>query len=1099
MRVLPNPDHGEAAGPASGHAVDPAIEARRAEVTGEALRERATANLEAQLVRARAELDAAREQRAGLAARLKQAERDLRAARQTEFAETARREELEADAAGADRRAQEETAHLRTALAAREQRVAELEEELTRLLSTGLHDRLHENEQNVARLERALTAERAVRQQALADLAAERDRSAAEVMLLQSELEHRGHVHDAISRQLVDLRHELDSARGQLAVDAGRKAVAEAVLADLGATAAQLRAQLQELERDGAVLRQQLAAAQAAVVQREQQAAAAEAALAAAEAGQAQLRQELDAAAVALRAASSDAAETHVRLQGVEQALGAAEARSRELARRLETERLQWIQNEAGLQRAIAQEREGFQATLAHTRAELEQALAQERARFTTEMEGVRTGIHALRERLTGSQEALSAQLAAERQARTQIEQQVLVEHAARVAAEEQLLEAQAAAAVADERVESERRARAGFESRLAERDAQIADVMAAVTALRGELERARAQYSVQEEREAQLEALVGELVTTTEALNSEFEHELAALETAQERQLSGQRTQFEAQLATLEGRVVDLREQMATATADMVRKLEAERTARRRAESELQKERELTAAAAAEREPAEGDGPDDDVAALRTELQRREREAELAEERIVELEDELEEARVALRPQADLPPADHPALTPATSGTGSSAESVEALADEADSVIIDLARAAARLRTRRGEEPAVPPPAATDEPATPAEATSVAEADENGSHGDDTQQAASSAEPEGPAADARGTGSADADEALPGAAAGDPADPDDAGAPVAAGGPEEEHHPGVPPARLVAAALRAKRRSEGLPDEPELPTIAALTGTADAAGDDVEEHVAIEDVEDFELGPRIGRQYVTAAPWLATALARLARRDPRVAATVIEQLLPVQAARLQHDLTYDLAIAGHPELRVELFADGTANVARRSAEDAAESASFRIVGSPVAVAAYVAGNAPRRGVPGVVVTGRRRRAKKLTHIMREPVGMAELTLLATRLPSITLMTLLAAAIDPEETRGDHFTIGFAEGDAEPGVFVVVAGGLPIAVRATAPQHVAATVRVNPRGLASFLGGQGSARVSGDLAAVGRLLAWADTAQGLDG
>lgn len=1026
------------------------LRARRAELSGDALRDY-TAEVEVQLAGARVELQTARDHRADLAAQLKQAERDLRASRQSEHSETARRAELEEDAAAVRREAEETTASLREAVEAREQRVVELEEELTRLLSSGLHERLHENNQNAARLERALAAERTVRENALRDLAAEREHSRAEVTLLQHELDRRGHVHDAVSRQLLELRTELDVTRAQLSVDAGRTTVAEAVLADLGNTANQLRAQLADLEDERRDLRQQLTVAHADIAQRDQLVKAGHAALMASEAAQEQMQADLREASAASRTAASDEAESHVRLHAVEQAVGAAEARSRDLARRLETERLLWVQTEASLVSAVAQEREAFQRAAEAQRAEFEAAIADERLSSESQIAAVREGVVGLRDRLAHAQTSLAEELERERAARAAAERQALTDRAARDAAEEL--------------AQHEHAARVRAEQGLAEREALEREILQAVAELRTELTRAESENQRHVQREAHLEGLVGDLVSTTDALTAEFERELAALEAEQGQGLAGQREAFSGQLSELEDRVVDLREQMGVAAADMARKLEGERTARQRAEALLAEER-----ARVELNVAEGEGGGDDaVAHLRSALQRTERQNTLAEEHIVELEDELEQARVGppMPPAGEAAPPAYPAA------------SVAAVAAEADSVIIDLARAAARLRGRRdapiepptgsgsGPEPE-PEPASGDEPAGAAVATPAGS--------------------EGPAVlpDVPADGYS--------SVANDSDGPQIVDAPAAEPRTEEATPAGTPPARLLEASRRASRRLDD--PEPE-----AVLYTRPAAADDVtEDEVEVEEVEDYELGARlgqVGRQ--DPHPWLAPAIAVLARRDPRVAASVIEAMIPVQAARLQKDLTYDMAIAGHPELRVELRQDGTALVAPRDAEDAADSASFRLVGSPGALSVYVGGGAARRRVPGVVITGRKRRAKSLTRVMREPLVMPELALLAGRLPSLTLLTLLVANIDAAETRGAHFTLAFAEGDNAPAVHVVVASGLPVVARAGAPVHIAATVRTAPGALAAFLGGHGSARVNGDINAVGRFLAWADAAQGLDG
>ncbi|MCW2958119.1 MAG: hypothetical protein JWP18_922, partial [Solirubrobacterales bacterium] len=134
----------------------------------------------------------------------------------------------------------------------------------------------------------------------------------------------------------------------------------------------------------------------------------------------------------------------------------------------------------------------------------------------------------------------------------------------------------------------------------------------------------------------------------------------------------------------------------------------------------------------------------------------------------------------------------------------------------------------------------------------------------------------------------------------------------------------------------------------------------------------------------------------------------------------------------------------------------------------------------------------------GAVVTGRRRRARKLLRALRRPVTLGTLAAADVELSSVELLSLLMAAIDPQATAGEHFTVAFAHTAGPVHAHVVVADAQPIDVRPGAPAQAAATVRTGPGTLAAFLAGVAAARVSGEVDVVGRLLAWADAAQGLD-
>ncbi|MCW2999804.1 MAG: hypothetical protein JWN65_3353, partial [Solirubrobacterales bacterium] len=631
--------------PDAGAIVDPTViaerRARRAELNEGALRERAV-KAESQLANAQRLLDGAHEQRKELAARLKQAERDLRAARQGEHSETQRREEIEEDAGAAQREAEQQLAALRAALAANELRVGELEDELTRVHRAATeaqqasraalarpepagddeHRRaLAAAEAQLAAREQQLVTEREARTRAVRALEDERERAAAEVTLLQHELDRRMHVHETVSGQLAELRAQLTSTQARVSSDSERKAVAESVLEGLGSTALQLREELGELEDERAQLECRLTAAQAQVAQRDARLAESAERLATTDGALAQLREQLDEATAELRAATG---------------------RTQEVARQLQEERQERAQVQARLQLTILEERDAFRATVEQHRVTIQAAIAREREAFESRMASVREGVVALGERLAQTDADLDARVQAERDAR--------------LAAEQELVAAQASLA-----------------------------------GLRAELGQVRAQSTGRAERESQLEALVNELVGTAGSLQDGFERELAAITAERDLQLAAERERFSARLADMEQRVAELRGQLAVAAEELGRQLEAERTARWAAEEQLRHERALG-------RPETADAADRaEVERLQALVAQQEASGARAEDRITELEDELEQARITLRPPPPMPPADHPALRDAAPADPSDA-------GEAGSVIIDLARAAARLRTRREE-----------------------------------------------------------------------------------------------------------------------------------------------------------------------------------------------------------------------------------------------------------------------------------------------------------------------------------------------------------------------------------------------------------
>lgn len=1081
-----------------------------------------------QLAEAERLLDSAHEQRKELAARLKQAERDLRTAQQGEHAEARRRTELEEDVGAVRREAEEHLTALQGALATSEQRVQELEDELQRTqrvaaelqhtvaaarargvavapgdregtrerLTTelaarledlrqiegrlasgreeldarrgGLESRLRDSEGVAVDLEQQLVVEREERIRSARVLADERERATAETTLLQHELDRRLRVQEAVAAQLVELRDELERTQSRVESDERRRTLAEKVLEELGTTALQLRGQLDALDEERADLERQLRDAQALVAERDGRLEEQSATLVAGERSLAGLQLELGDATVALRAATADTALHKDRLDAADRALSLAEQRARDLAGLLEGERRERRQVEGELHVRLAEERDAFATTLDEHRKHFEAAIAGERAAFEQHATTVRDGVVALRGRLAAAEADITARLHDERAAREDAERRADADREARatalaelhaqrhdadgvhaqrnaelsalrdrvVEAERNLADVQSVAAraqaAADVAIEA---ARVHFAQNLAaaaqraeraesERDGLVAElevlepddgVQGALVRLRSELVHVRAETADRAAREAQLESLVSQLIASAAALKDGFARELEATAAERDVQLAAEREHFSAQLVAVELRVTEMREYLASAGSELGRQLAAERAARMAAEAQLKQVRGLAAA---------GGGPDpmdpEEVSRLQGQLTAEQQTASRAEERIVELEDELERARVALRPP--LPPADHPALR-ATTPAPPHAPSAGGEGDPG-SVIIDLARAAARLRLRRED-------AVTGPPAGPAEVPAPA-----------TDQAAS--EVVGATPDA---------------------------APA-----------GVNPLSAVPDAERALQQA------------AAPTGSAETA--DVRQEP--REHSEVEIGPRSDTDEAHhAQAWLTAALVAEAGRDGVTAAQLLQALVPVQASRLCRDLKYDLAVADRPTVRVVLRKDGTSVVSPAPSTDE-DAADFRLAGSAGALAPLFGGGLGRRLPDGIAVTGRRRRARRLIRSMRPPVELSTVAATGVNLSTVQLLTLLASAIDPAATAGERFTVTFGDSDGAVRAHVVVADTLPVGVLPGAPVHAAAGVRTEPGSLAAFLAGNASARVSGDVSVVGRLLAWADAAQGFD-
>src|SRR5690606_36876292 len=87
--------------------------------------------------------------------------------------------------------------------------------------------------------------------------------------------------------------------------------------------------------------------------------------------------------------------------------------------------------------------------------------------------------------------------------------------------------------------------------------------------------------------------------------------------------------------------------------------------------------------------------------------------------------------------------------------------------------------------------------------------------------------------------------------------------------------------------------------------------------------------------------------------------------------------------------------------------------------------------GSAAALAPLVAGGARRR-LPGVRIEGRKRRLRPLRRARRAPTDLARLMESGARPAPELVLAVLAAAVDPEWTRGHRFGVVYALTDGKP-------------------------------------------------------------------
>jgi hypothetical protein len=406
-----------------------------------------------------------------------------------------------------------------------------------------------------------------------------------------------------------------------------------------------------------------------------------------------------------------------------------------------------------------------------------------------------------------------------------------------------------------------------------------------------------------------------------------------------------------------------------------------------------------------------------------------------------------------------------------------------------------DLKQLAQRLRLAAEEAPAPPAPAAP--PASAAEAAGAPSAP--------VPAAEVPSPPVAPPAPA-----AENPPAPPAPAAEQPSAPPTPRAPTPKAHPESS---GTAMADALAAAVQR------------------LRARVAAVGDQSEEEPGDRRSEDEPHDPQPEEQAPRGVPytpplavgvpepraWLAPAIRRVAqRRDPRLAAELVLELLPVQALSVPGTLRYVARIAELGSYEV-LLSGGHGTVRDLAGAASAESAEFVLEGSAAAFAELAAGGLKLsrwRPPTGLRIRAGRRRAGRLFSASRAPLGLADLGRAGITVWPGLLLLALAEAIDPAAVASHSFTIAFAiEGPQSAVLHLQARGGQPLAVsRAGDPSapageaapsetHPQTTVHLSEQAFARMIGGQDlageSVLLEGDPAPLALLLSWTDRVQSI--
>lgn len=347
---------------------------------------------------------------------------------------------------------------------------------------------------------------------------------------------------------------------------------------------------------------------------------------------------------------------------------------------------------------------------------------------------------------------------------------------------------------------------------------------------------------------------------------------------------------------------------------------------------------------------------------------------------------------------------------------------------------------------------------------------------------------------------------------------------------------------------RLRARVAAVGELQETPPGEPGPATASAEPGPATAPAQPAGQAAPEQTAEDLEIAeetdkseeqeqepageaPAAGAPYVPphvierapARAWLAPAIRRVAeRRDPRLAAELVLELLPAQALAIDRPIRYLAKIAELGAYEISL--DGGHGAVRDLAgAGLIDSRTFLLEGPASAFAEVAAGGSKLsawRPPFGLRVRGGRRRAKRLLASRRSPLALGDLAAAGVTVWPGLLLLALAEAIDPTSTTGHTFTVAFTiEGQQSAVLQVQALNGKPLAVargnaeadavgsdaassgEASTDAHPGTTVRLSEQAFSRLLTAQDlgdeTVMLEGETAPLETLLSWTDRVQGI--
>jgi len=227
-----------------------------------------------------------------------------------------------------------------------------------------------------------------------------------------------------------------------------------------------------------------------------------------------------------------------------------------------------------------------------------------------------------------------------------------------------------------------------------------------------------------------------------------------------------------------------------------------------------------------------------------------------------------------------------------------------------------------------------------------------------------------------------------------------------------------------------------------------------------------------------------------------------LCRRDPALAGQLALSLLPMQRIAHPRPVSYDILLDPGQGCVQVTSGDGGTEVARQATARPLQQVDFHLVGAPERFAKLLAAGRIRRrlGFGVARVRGHRGGLAALDALLALPLDLPALVECGMSTDPSILLSLVAAIVTPDWTRGERFSISHRDGDAPP-TYLLIADGQRPAVTTIAPTDPIATViSCAQSDLASVLTGSpalhpAAVQVVGDPVPLTRLRAWIKRAQ----